>query len=143
MTTTHLLYFKKHLFQGKLKVFQHSCHGSLECFLTLSRRRSLSYRNQSTDLLRKSMDWFLYDNGLRLERIKCFLINQAQITIPMIPMFLCSCAEKKNKKKRADPCAFEVFQQLQKVQVEQSAHIKCVRYTLYINIFPFVSLVLF
>ena len=26
---------------------------------------------------------------------KCFLINQVQITIPMIPMFLCSCARKK------------------------------------------------
>ena len=38
--------------------------------LTLSRRRPLSYRNQSTDLLRKSMGWFLYDNGLRLERVK-------------------------------------------------------------------------
>ena len=30
----------------------------------------LSYRNQSIDLLRKSMDWFLYDNGLRHERVK-------------------------------------------------------------------------
>ena len=40
------------------------------CLLTLSRRRPLSYRNQSTDLLCKSMDWFLYDNGLRLERVK-------------------------------------------------------------------------
>ena len=40
--------------------------------LTLSRRRPLSYRNQSIDLLCKSMDWFLYDNGLRLERIKSF-----------------------------------------------------------------------
>ena len=37
--------------------------------LTLSRRRPLSYRNQSSDLLCKSMDWFLYDNGLRLERV--------------------------------------------------------------------------
>ena len=35
--------------------------------LTLSRRRSLSYRNQSVDLQNKSMDWFLYDNGLRHE----------------------------------------------------------------------------
>ena len=34
-------------------------------FLTLSWRRSLSYRNQSIDL-----DWFLYDNGLRRERVK-------------------------------------------------------------------------
>ena len=38
-------------------------------FLTLSWRRSLSYRNQSIDLLCKSMDWFLYDNGLRYERV--------------------------------------------------------------------------
>ena len=42
------------------------------CFiiLTLSGRRPLSYGNQLIDLLRKSMDWFLYDNGLRHERIK-------------------------------------------------------------------------
>ena len=33
--------------------------------LTLSWRRPLSYRNQSIDLGSKSMDWFLYDNGLR------------------------------------------------------------------------------
>ena len=37
--------------------------------LTLSRRRPLSYRNHSIDLLPKSMDWFLYDNRLRLERV--------------------------------------------------------------------------
>ena len=38
--------------------------------LTLSRRRPLSCRNQSIDLLGKSMDWFLYDNSLRLEWVK-------------------------------------------------------------------------
>ena len=38
--------------------------------LTLSWRRPLSYRNQFTDLGSKSMDWFLYDNGLRHERFK-------------------------------------------------------------------------
>ena len=38
--------------------------------LTLSRRRPLSYRNQSIDLRSKSGDWFLYDNDLRLERVK-------------------------------------------------------------------------
>ena len=38
--------------------------------LTLSWRRPLSYRNQSIDLLCKSMDWFLYDNGLRHDRVK-------------------------------------------------------------------------
>ena len=37
--------------------------------LTLSWRRSLSYKNQSIGLL-KSMDWFLYDRNLRHERIK-------------------------------------------------------------------------
>ena len=38
--------------------------------LTLSYRRPLSYRNQSTDLRSKSIDWFLYDIGLRHERVK-------------------------------------------------------------------------
>ena len=37
--------------------------------LTLSRQRPLTYRNQSIDLLNKSIDWFLYDNGLRHERV--------------------------------------------------------------------------
>ena len=30
----------------------------------------LSYRNQSIDLLLKSVDWFLHDNGLHHERVK-------------------------------------------------------------------------
>ena len=30
----------------------------------------LSYRNQSIDLLFKSIDWFLYDRNLRHERVK-------------------------------------------------------------------------
>ena len=38
--------------------------------LTLSWRRPISYRNQSIDLRSKSMDWFLYDIGLRHERVK-------------------------------------------------------------------------
>ena len=38
--------------------------------LTLSWRRPLSYRNQSVDLLWKSTDLFLYENGLRYERVK-------------------------------------------------------------------------
>ena len=40
--------------------------------LTLSWRRPSSYRNQSIDLPSKSMDWFLYDNGLRHERVNMF-----------------------------------------------------------------------
>ena len=38
--------------------------------LTLSWWRPLSYRNQSIDLQSISMDWFLYDNGLRHERVE-------------------------------------------------------------------------
>ena len=41
-----------------------------EKLLTLSWRRPISYRSQSIDLFRKSMDWFLYDIGLRHERFK-------------------------------------------------------------------------
>ena len=39
-------------------------------FSTLSWRRSLSHRNQSNDLLCKSMGQFLYDRNLRHERYK-------------------------------------------------------------------------
>ena len=41
--------------------------------LTLSWRRSLSYRTQSIDLFWKSMDWLLYDRDLRHERVKTLL----------------------------------------------------------------------
>ena len=34
---------------------------------------SLSYSNQFIDLLRKSMDWFLYDRGLHHERVNLIL----------------------------------------------------------------------
>ena len=37
--------------------------------LTLSRRRSLSYRNQFIDLQSKSVDCFLYDRDLRHYRV--------------------------------------------------------------------------
>ena len=39
-------------------------------YLTLLWRWPLSYRQQSIDLLRKSMEWLLYHNGLRHERVK-------------------------------------------------------------------------
>ena len=38
--------------------------------LILSRRSSLSYTNQFINLRLKSMDWFLYDRNLHLERVK-------------------------------------------------------------------------
>ena len=41
-----------------------------ETSITLFWRRSISYRNQSIDLLCNSMDWFLYDRDLRQERVK-------------------------------------------------------------------------
>ena len=46
-------------------------------------QRPLSYRNQSTDLLCKSMDWFLYDRGLWR---KCFPVNFAKFLI--LPTYL-------------------------------------------------------
>ena len=42
--------------------------------LTLSWRRPISYRNQSIDLRSKSMDWFLYDIGLRHERVNSVIL---------------------------------------------------------------------
>ena len=50
--------------------------------LNLSWRGSLSYRNQSIDLLCKSMDWFLYDNGLRHERDK--FVEQAPLRVNIV-----------------------------------------------------------
>ena len=44
--------------------------GSLSLILTLSWRRPSSCRNQSIHLLCKSVDWFLYGNGLRHARAK-------------------------------------------------------------------------
>ena len=41
----------------------------------------ISYRNQSINLLPKSMDWFLYDNGLPHERIKVFKSDIDTLTI--------------------------------------------------------------
>ena len=45
-------------------------HGRVKALLTFSWRGPLLYKNQSIDLLRKSMYWFLYDNGLRHERVE-------------------------------------------------------------------------
>ena len=49
-------------------------------YITLSWRRSLSKRNQSIDLQSKSMDWFLYNNGLRHERLKQLGSNYYRIS---------------------------------------------------------------
>ena len=57
--------------------------------LTLSWRRPLSYRNQSIDLLHKSMDWFLYDNGLSHERFKSSIEVLATINSLLSAFVLC------------------------------------------------------
>ena len=41
---------------------------------------------------------FCFKNSCHMS-LECFLINQIQTIIPMNPMFLCSCAEKKTTKK--------------------------------------------
>ena len=46
------------------------CEFSRLSFLTVSRQRPISYINQSVDLQSKSMDWFLYNIGLRRETVK-------------------------------------------------------------------------
>ena len=85
---TVLPYYQLQIYQFFLKtdtmeLFFHgykilsSVRGHLQILflLTLSWRRLLSYRNQSIDLLCKSMDWFLYDNGLRHERVNIIWSN--------------------------------------------------------------------
>ena len=61
------------LLTGPLCISRFEIHyiDGYSCFcdtLTLSWRRPLSYK--TNPLLRKSMDWFLNDNGLRHERVK-------------------------------------------------------------------------
>ena len=51
-----------------------SWNTDIDLILTLSWRRLLSYRNQSIDLQNKSMDWFLYDNGPRHERVNASVL---------------------------------------------------------------------
>ena len=60
----------------------------LNSLLTLWWRQPLSYWNQSIHLLRKSMDWFLYDNGCRHERVKrCFKNFEAQFILAIFIIY--------------------------------------------------------
>ena len=68
-----LHFIKTYLHEGAITFSLTSANYHNLTNLTLSWRRPLSYRDQSIDLLCKSMDWFLYDNGdngLRHERVK-------------------------------------------------------------------------
>ena len=59
--------------------------------LTLSWRRSLSYRNLSTDFLCKPVKWFLYDRDLHHERVKEFLSLKFKIVFFFFnPKYICS-----------------------------------------------------
>ena len=63
-------------------------------YLILSWWRPLSYRNQSTELQSKSMDWFLYDSGLRHERVRS-LIFQNCLDIVCTSLEKCFSCNKK------------------------------------------------
>ena len=60
----------------------------LEMNLILSRRTPISYRNQSIGLQSKSMDWFLYDIGLRHERVKGVTKSPNDAKLPIILDFV-------------------------------------------------------
>ena len=70
------------LFCIRASVTQHHGLNSKHDF-TLSWRRPLSYTNQPIHLLSQSMDWFLYDNILRHERVKQKKAMQAQKVKPL------------------------------------------------------------
>ena len=73
---------------GDLKYFVCYCK-----ILTLSWRGPLSYRNQSIDLQSKSMDWFLCNNGLGHERVKCiFILLNKQCSYHFAHLYL-SCSQ--------------------------------------------------
>ena len=65
-------------------------HSSKEQILALSWRRPLSYRNQSINLQSKSMEWFLYDNGFRHERVNWLstLMYLLKMILTRIPFLL-------------------------------------------------------
>ena len=50
--------------------------------LNLLWQRFLSYRNQSIDLQRKPIDWFLYERDIRQERVK--ELRKRQVLLPRI-----------------------------------------------------------
>ena len=61
--------------------------GLLSRNLTFLWRRFLSYRNQSTDLQSKSVDWFLNDKDVSNERVNCVVIDALHISCSY-PIFM-------------------------------------------------------
>ena len=63
--TKHYIYSKRTDLEGSVNIYHIYQH-----VLTLPWRRSLSYKNQSIDLLYKAMDCFLCDRDPRHERVR-------------------------------------------------------------------------
>ena len=116
--------------------------GISNIYLTLSWRRPLSYRNQSIDLKSKSgksMDWFLYDNGLRHKRVtrkltlsklrfsKCNKFFTGSVFFRQISLnFQTSCCNLKIRVLGAKLCAafllFQFWKELWRFKVKESMH---------------------
>ena len=90
--------------------------------LSLSWRRPLSYRKKSIDLRSKSMNWFLYDIGLRHERVNddyydssflllffcyiCYLSHQSNFEKFVWPAFINAVSYSANFKKKNFQCDY-------------------------------------
>ena len=77
------LFFKCTFCKGEMLFLAWCAAFNPLCHLTLSWRRPL-YRNQSIDLWSKSVDWFLYDNSLRHERVNPILRISAALVLSVI-----------------------------------------------------------
>ena len=76
LSSTYII-IKGNLRKGKQKNMVEFSNKNMHFIqLTLSWQRSLSYRNQSTDLLCKPMDWFRNDMDLRHKRVILHINNQ-------------------------------------------------------------------
>ena len=64
--------------------------------LTLSWRRSISYRNQTIDLPCKSVDWFLLDRDLRHERVNSVYYDKTKRRLKSLPILIVKAAYKQN-----------------------------------------------
>ena len=73
--------------------------------LTLLWRRPLWYRNRSIDLLCKSMVWFLYDNGLRHEKVN----TTALLKIKVIDLLTRAYQSSRNSKEQMNASVTQGF----------------------------------
>ena len=62
-------------------LIHHKFEIDISFVLTLSWQRSLSYRNQSIDLLSKSIDWFLYHKDIRHEIVRPTVLRVGNVAI--------------------------------------------------------------